>query len=909
MSGQTNNQNSLNLLRNANQIQQVGNVNPPNMGRIPELLLNTASPGSFNLTQNTRTNLDVSERAQASCASYEGIEGLRRLQKDQANRSYYDAGCGWVYKPSSGITPEINRGALGMAQGPSRETLRAGTKWYWDLDDAEKDISKKICSNVTKCKNMAALGKFTNVCGFCKTTNAMIPVVKQGSGYTARYQNDSSLMCESENIVSAGYGKCPTDGFTDMTGEGMGSLNEAFVGSIGQTADDLFENCSKGPLSRDCVVLAARLSGCSDKGTLITSLNAAPKGADYDKVLGDRLPFKAYQSTANPSITKALVKDGSTGLATALSDFQNLLANTTQKSDKLRLSAHDLCLKAGEYDNYNFCNELKETTIVSKEMLPCLYKNWKQLGGTESGTGYTQIATFVGKPYSKFNAYVRTIFEKVFQEDKGKNATGIKEFIGVNTDAAAQQKAGALPRNDDTRGAETVWIDLGDAGNGSIPPIVLRCDMRLAKDGEVFPDINNKNDLVSKYSVPADNIALTSAFEIRTDKDDSVKFSVRTDDGFMIGKNQNPFEGTASKGNDWGSWRYQGPTGYESQQMVVKADSKGEKNIFVTKWFQGGGGAVFKMELWSPSTRFVNPSTDARGRQNLYLTQEPLAPWMQFEVCTRPNAGNGNRNGFFEKRWNGQAAYMWGTGKPIWSFDTDNSSGGITYQLSATSRKNLPRQKPYMSLTSQSWWNTRSQFAFTAFKTITLLIRPEATIADGATVSIFHHINFKNTFGTGLYLKRTGTQYRIQHWVGSQKFDYPVQMNDWNLIVLQYIGDTTAISNVTCDVFHLNFAKTVNGRRAILDVLRRRQGGTGKVLYTSAVQNRNNAGHLILGGTSPNYKDANNKVTWQTQSFTGDVAWIHGFRTYIDSDAMLKAEIDQNWISRWARGNIDGEKE
>jgi hypothetical protein len=40
-------------------------------------------------------------------------------------------------------------------------------------------------------------------------------------------------------------------------------------------------------------------------------------------------------------------------------------------------------------------------------------------------------------------------------------------------------------------------------------------------------------------------------------------------------------------------------------------------------------------------------------------------------------------------------------------------------------------------------------------------------------------------------------------------------------------------------------------------------------------------------------------VNWNSESFVGDIGWIHGFRDYIDSDELLQREINQTWISRW----------
>jgi hypothetical protein len=864
----------MNLIRQMNQIQQVGNKNPPNMANIPDNLLQKASPIGVSLVDITKTNQNVSEQAAAHCRSYKGIEGLRRLQRDQANRSYYEGGCGWIFHPSSGINPEVNQGALGTAQGPIADTVRGGGKYLWDLQAAEKEITQKICSSASKCSQLRLMGQFAEVCGFCKTSGAVIPVEKTAGGYKARYPNDASLQCEPMNIVAGGSGTCPSEGFQSIRKEGF----------VGVTLDDL-DSC-KPPLTRDCVILAARMSGCSDKGTMIAALGQSKDGQDYDAALRALPAFTAYQASANPNITNAVVKDGSAALSTALSDFNNLMNNANSKNAKLGMAARDLCLKAGEFENYNFCNDVGNTTVINEETVKCLRDDWLNRGGTEKGSGYASLGKFKGKQKQQYLNYVNGLIARTKSTDKNVNQAAVREFIGIDSAGGVSD----LPRDENTRGAETVWIDLVNTTNNSSAPIILRCDLRLAKDGEVIPSFPDRGTLANKWKVPADNIAFTSAFELRPDNDTTVSFAVYTDDGFMLSLNQNPFENTSYKMNDWGSWRYQGPTWYRSAAYRIGGQKQKEKNMVVTKWFQGGGGATCDFRYKLGNGPEMNPADSFANRANIYLTQEPLAPWLQYEIVSKPNRGGGASLGLFEKRWNGQCAYAHGTGQPIWSFDIETRS---TQPQSSLNGK-------WLSFVSGSWWHTSAQFAFTAFKTITLLIRPTGNLANGATVSLFHHINFQNQFGYGCYLVNQGGRYFIRHWKGSVQEEHPIYVNKWNFIVVQYVGDQYGIRNFDLQVSDYDAVKGDMGRRHLLGLLKGRQNATGTILYGNAINDRSNAGHLIIGGTSPNYKDTTGRVTWQSQSFTGDVAYIHGFRNYIDTDELLKTEIDGKWISRWS---------
>jgi hypothetical protein len=377
-----------------------------------------------------------------------------------------------------------------------------------------------------------------------------------------------------------------------------------------------------------------------------------------------------------------------------------------------------------------------------------------------------------------------------------------------------------------------------------------------------------------------------------TQNPNAVTFNVTTDDGFILSKNKNPFE-QINSADTWGSWQYQGPTAYTSPVFNIEAS---DKNIFVTKWFNGGGQATCLFN----TKRGAEPSFSAVcDRRDLYLTQEPLAPWLQYELCSKKGAV-----GFQEKRWNGPVSFRYGDGKAYPSFDVQ--SGSVVLQTDMALRSDVPGGKGFLSFVSNSWWHTSSYFHFTAFKAITLLVRPMATLAPGGFGSVFHHCNLMDgAYSAGFYLYNRGGQYTFGYGTnrGQSQVSMPVVMNKWNLVVIQYVGDENGVKGINCNAESLSALQTDPGRRAFLAKLMSQQGGGwggGQVMIGNPNDNYvMNSGRLMLGSSgAPSYK-VGGMVNWNSESFVGDIGWIHGFRNYIDSDELLQREINQTWISRW----------
>ena len=887
----------MNLDRIANEAQTIGNTNPVNMSRVSDRLLKAASPASFSLLDNTKINRDSSDAAAVACRSYKDVAGLRQLRKDQVNKTFHDPRCGWRYKPSTGLVPEINQAALGTAAGPSfgqagsPDEVANGTQWFWNLGDAERKITAKICQNASKCKQLTMLGKYADVCGYCKTTGAIVPTM----GGAARYPKNPTFGCAKKDLVTAG-GACPAEGFTSFR---QGNLNEAFQVREGfGTLDDL-NNCMEMPMARDCVIKAAQNAGCSPDGTLIAALKSS--SGDYDSKLKTNSAYKSYSSFM--PFSAGLMKDGSVAdINVALNDFGRLMGNTQSGNQKVALAAKDLCIRAGEFDNYDFCSEMAIDTVINKDNISCIQKVWAQNGGTTQGTGAPTLNMWNGKRFGDFLASGFARLIQTYSDDKNTNVNAIMGIVGTDSSTQATRPGLELPMDETTRGAETVWFDLGNVADANSPVVILKCDLRLRKDtstthgpaGEVLPFIATWTEMINKYNFTnQNNKAYTSAFELRTPpNDNAVIFGITTDDGFMLSKNQNPFE-NAGKGPDWGSWRYQGPSVYYSPVYGIDA---GKQNIFVTKWFQGYGEAAAHFWMYRPTTGWV---TGAQS-PDVYVTQEPLAPWCQYELCARPNSGAGTSVGFFEKRWNGPSALNYQQ-TPTSGFDV--SSGRLVYQTDPNLRGSIPGQKAFASFVSNSYWHTNSYFHFNAFRTITILIRPIANLANGGAASVFHHCNFRG-FSAGMYLKNNGGHYALHYGTSRGQFqaEHFVEMNQWNLIVIQYIGGEYGVTKMTCNVEPLSRIQSDPGRRALLAKLSAGRTTGGSVFIGNPREDPlANAGMLLMGALNPTiYSGFNHSIP----SFTGDVAWVHGFRNYLDSDAVLKNEIIQGWISRWAIPNL-----
>jgi hypothetical protein len=226
-------------------------------------------------------------------------------------------------------------------------------------------------------------------------------------------------------------------------------------------------------------------------------------------------------------------------------------------------------------------------------------------------------------------------------------------------------------------------------------------------------------------------------------------------------------------------------------------------------------------------------------------------------------------------------------GVPYPSFDVNAKS--VVVQTNSA-KQGVPADKGYLTFNAGSQWSTDSYFHFTVFKTITLLIRPIANLSANNSAPIFTHRSPDGKQGYTLFLRNTGGNYSI----GLNNSFNEIHMNVWNLVVIQYVGDQRGVTAFKFNVASLESLSTARSQQAFVQTLTTNQQSFNAVIAGGNGNYLMNSGRLALG-----IPDAST-----TQSFTGDVAWIHGFRDYITTADILAKEVAQTWISRWPRANL-----
>jgi hypothetical protein len=409
-------------------------------------------------------------------------------------------------------------------------------------------------------------------------------------------------------------------------------------------------------------------------------------------------------------------------------------------------------------------------------------------------------------------------------------------------------------------GAETVWIWFEEE-----IPIILRCDLNLLRDSKIIPEFNAQK--LKGYVLPSDeNIAFFTTFEYRPQKPEEsqqpqkISFSVLTQSGFIVGFNNNPTETTSPL--DWGAWatkHQENPRLYTSNEYPIE-----KKNVFMIKWYNTINYPFFRCIL-----NFAN-----NPYKDIYPTQDIRAPWLQYEMCRKKN-----KLGFYEKRWGGSCAIR--DGQPVYSFDTVHS--GVVFDSS---------ELPHMSFISTSRWSTKARFGFTAFKAITLLVRPKVFIASKAAISpdeagIF---NFGETSLSLLYAKG---KYAFYFSALGNHITLNCLINEWNYIAIQYIGDINGVRTFSCiSMGYDELCKDVNRQKEFCK-LSGQVDNTGAYVfpYINTPSKSKFSDKLCLGSYSVSEGSAVPGVSTHVpggtggrigNSFTGDIRWLHGFRDYID---------------------------
>lgn len=561
------------------------------------------------------------------CRQYKGLSGLRQLQKDQATKSVGQPKCGWRWKPSNGITDMTSQGAYGVGDLPlygkvgEPDTIVDGTRWYTDLDKAEKDITASRISKLNNsCAQLAYLpAADAELFGFCKTTNTIIPIQKDAAGRVVARYNTPGYTCDSSQIITAkDVSKCPTpgvQGFYDTPPQpqyrgGGESVRQTQIRdptreqTQGRSQREGFvsDSCSSTPLSRDCVIQAARFAGCADDATLISALRSGdPTGKQgYDSVLKTRPAYTTFQELSKQELSRGVLRDGSASLGVAIENIGNsfqldALALKASKDtpearkwrrEKLQKAATDLCYKAGEFDKYDFCQEKTSTTIIDDTFFPCLERAWKEAGGTQTGLGYGGLSKWKGKTFGEFDKYIQTLQTRIVDSaDVYSQTAAMRELIGIEI---REKNSWRLPRTSSySRGNEVIVATVPLAANE--PNVLLGQVLFFGSEGETVLNVQTSDDqkLLSGGS-RSRNVQYLIITDVRPETDKNLQFISVFNDGMLISMNSCPYE-RVNGAQEFGVWGNSGARAVATRCYGIQKDSAEKPNILVIKHYNVSG--------------------------------------------------------------------------------------------------------------------------------------------------------------------------------------------------------------------------------------------------------------------------------------------------------------------------------
>ena len=830
----------------------------------------------------------IGERVK-KCRKFEGLTGLSNLQRSQTDRTAGER-CAWRYKSGTGVIPEVAQAAYGNRDGPldpARPTFDRvgnGVQYFWDLESAEKQMVKDICKSATQCIDMTAVpltaaGDFSNVCGYCETSKKIIPIKTENGIAIARY-NDVDTQCAPANIVTMKNAKqrCPAPPPGSPQAPSWKCLN----------ADKL---------DRDCVVLSALFAGCSPQGTLINALQRGKNNNDYADLLRNQKSFKAFQELSQIPLSDDVIGSGNSTLFAAFMNNFNLNRNMYNPDNVKRwIASVDLCQYGGLYEQWNFCNDLKDGDKDFE--LKCMQQYFLQNGGTSQGADFPSAeneARLRGTlTWSQYKATVNKLKENTLKTDITIQRDALNKLMGL----AITKSPTKLPRGEGSQGVEVFYFDRRRK-------VFLGRRPYLSAAGRNLPNFNVGSGVVENTGL-IDGVEILYIYDMRPDNDSQVAFGTVTDDGWAIAKNQNVYNiKDWSNGAAW--WYDQGPTWHNTSAMQVTAENRGEPNIFMGAWYENGGGAVFHpfyklgqtifnrggQSGWIEIGRGNTPSfpIDQFWKNNCYFVQEEDAPTIQFEAL-QPKFYYTQGLHFLDKRLWGQESFR----DTTWNQTAQTKR----HEFSRASAP-LPQNTFAMTLRNTAQYSTVGSIAFSAIRTWSILFRIDTFVKgrNNTNCEIFHLTNSmggRRNFAVRVYDIGSPDFYEVSLIHTGQRSVQEtsrirISAKKWYFCIVRLHPEnlsSRAINRMSMFVqTYENMAagKVLDGTR-LLEISATTEG----VLFNDVARDRSDAGRMIL---------ATNHNNGEQKSFV--YAWVHGFDDVIETSdtESWKKEATKGWLGRW----------
>jgi len=401
---------------------------------------NTISQYLSNISQIFRPGMDAPDDAtqellaQCTSTSRDHLDNL--IKNQDPTRAIR---CGWLYTPSkAGGPPLLSQGWLGTGENNPIQNPAPPlhNKFFWNLEDAKKQIWIDRCRGLTSCNDLN--DPAFEGCGFSTERSIGIPINANG---TAMYPDDMATNSATDAIITdPNSEQCKNQGnrppIVPGTDPGYNSLC---------TPDE------NGLLSIPCLRDLVIKGECSSEGSLAKTLALS----DFQDPMGKvaKLPaFQMYNQRASEDLRMhpEMYKSGQMTKNLVVSQFNGIKSYTMNEPEKSALgaAARDLCLQDGDFSRlYDDCADINPDTTslitlsASPVVLKCLQKEFLKRGGTQKGLQYPSNATI--NTYQTMGTYKSALN---YMDNLNATARGADAFtdVGAMTEAAYKQQSDAL---------------------------------------------------------------------------------------------------------------------------------------------------------------------------------------------------------------------------------------------------------------------------------------------------------------------------------------------------------------------------------------------------------------------------------------------------------------------------------
>lgn len=751
--------------------------------------------------------------------------------------------CGWMYTPppAGSPFPTLSKGALGTKGGPIFPEKQY-SKWFWDLEEAKKQILIDKCKALRNC---ADVGKdpYVDHCGYCKDIGQGVPIDSAGNPL---YTGNPLTTCSPSSIVRS-PNSCPPPSAIAITGAGPSA-------QAGQTCVPV-----GGRLPFGCLESIIESGGCSTDGALAIALGSGAKPDDYMAGVRQLKSMQLYNERSRTPFPVDVFAQGRIDTATALTEVRKLAANAKTEPERSAIgaAARDLCVRKGELDKFDFCTDINVNTPPPYN-LECVRRAFMQAGGTPAGAMYPteqNLATYYNTlpNWKAVLDYINTLVQKskgvegfdnpdlVARDQYTQQANALINLRGIRP----EQLINRAPLN---QGCEVFWFD---ARTNVIKNVTFE---------PYFPFLGPWATGFIPQAGTAQFAQFVAITDIRTKKDFEMKLQVMTDDGLRMSMNRSVMgDIVADRNGYWGLDYLQGPTTHRNKTCWSLTAAR--PNIMKVYWHDKGGGA----HTFILTGAGCNEPT-YKQIEGLTLTREMRGPFLMME--------NTSEGGFGDRRLS-----------EIFNYGSfGNKSGNIRVFNDADSRMKSPGNAGYLRLLSGSSFLQMNNIASATWNTCTLVFR-------------FNSMPVRNRFihfeaGGGatyfdLFLTGTsGSSARVDYYSKSNpvltQSGCNLQLGQWYFCNI--IQNTAAALTTWSISFGLLKDVVQNGESGI-------PFSNKIVINNKTAINNQLPGMIYFGGGLP--QDA--------ASFNWDIAWWHLFQNAISSDEM-KRDANNNWMITLAQG-------